>query len=94
MRGVRHGVGKLSFSDGMFVLWTIFIHLLICIHSSIHLLVYPSISGSFYRGDFQSDQMYGKGIFVGADSTQYDGDWKANMRQGMGTAIDSDGRYI
>ena len=34
--------------------------------------------------------MYGKGIFVGADSTQYDGDWKANMRQGMGTAIDSD----
>jgi len=48
--------------------------------------------GSFYRGDFQGDQMYGKGIFVGtADNTQYDGEWKSNMRQGMGTAMDSDG---
>ena len=42
VRGVRHGVGKLSFSDGMIVLWTIFIHLLIC----THLLIYPSIHPS------------------------------------------------
>jgi len=46
VRGVRHGVDKLSFSDGMIVLWTIFIHLLICIHSYIrtyiHTYIYPS----------------------------------------------------
>jgi len=52
VRGVRHGVGKLSFSDGMIVLWTIFIHLLICIHSYIrtyiHTYIHPSIYSSIH----------------------------------------------
>ena len=56
MRGVRHGVGKLSFSDGMIVLWTIFIHLLICthlfiypsIHPSTHLSIHPPIYSSIH----------------------------------------------
>eukprot|EP01036_Dinobryon_divergens_P030018 gene30018-39205_t len=47
--------------------------------------------GSFYRGDFNKDQMWGKGIYVGSDGTQYDGEWRANMRQGMGTSLETDG---
>lgn len=30
--------------------------------------------GSFYRGDFQKDQMWGRGVYVGADGSQYDGE--------------------
>lgn len=47
------------------------------------------LDGSFYRGDFKNDQMWGKGIYVdAADGTQYDGEWYKNMRQGFGTLID------
>ena len=49
--------------------------------------------GSYYRGDMQKNQMWGHGIYVGSDNTQYDGEWRANMRQGVGTALYSDGRY-
>jgi len=116
VRGVRHGVGKLTFSDGEYTheassttpspidIWGV--QLITYSHTSIYLSFHHpsidhwylsyhlSIADSFYRGDFQGDQMYGKGIFVGtADNTQYDGEWKSNMRQGMGTAMDSDGRY-
>ena len=31
---------------------------------------------------------------VGSDNTQYDGEWRANMRQGIGTALYEDGRYV
>ena len=48
--------------------------------------------GSYYRGDMQKNQMWGHGIYVGSDNTQYDGEWRANMRQGVGTALYSDGR--
>ena len=48
------------------------------------------MDGSFYRGDFKDDQMWGKGIYVdAADGSQYDGEWYKNMRQGMGTLIDN-----
>ena len=30
--------------------------------------------GSYYRGDFQKDQMWGRGVYVGADGSQYDGE--------------------
>jgi hypothetical protein len=47
------------------------------------------LDGSFYRGEFRDDQMWGKGIYVDAtDGTQYDGEWYKNMRQGFGTLID------
>lgn len=47
--------------------------------------------GSFYRGEFKKDQMWGKGMFVdGVTNTQYDGEWRANMRQGEGTAYTVD----
>lgn len=49
--------------------------------------------GSYYRGEFRQNQMWGKGVYVGSDYTQYDGDWRANMRQGFGTSIEPDGRY-
>jgi hypothetical protein len=29
---------------------------------------------------------------TGSDNTQYDGEWRANMRQGIGTALYEDGR--
>jgi hypothetical protein len=29
---------------------------------------------------------------AGSDNTQYDGEWRANMRQGIGTALYEDGR--
>jgi hypothetical protein len=32
------------------------------------------------------------GVFVGADGTQYDGDWRNNMRQGIGTLL-SEGKF-
>ena len=48
------------------------------------------LDGSFYRGEFREDQMWGKGIYVDAtDGTQYDGEWYKNMRQGFGTLIDN-----
>jgi hypothetical protein len=48
--------------------------------------------GSFYRGEFKKDQMWGKGIFIdGVTNTQYDGEWRANMRQGLGTTYTVDG---
>ena len=31
---------------------------------------------------------------AGGDNSQYDGEWRANMRQGVGTALYEDGRYV
>jgi hypothetical protein len=31
-------------------------------------------------------------FLTGSDNTQYDGEWRANMRQGIGTALYEDGR--
>ena len=33
-------------------------------------------------------------ILSGSDNTQYEGEWRANMRQGIGTALYEDGRYL
>ena len=49
------------------------------------------LDGSYYRGDFKKEMMWGKGVYVGADSTQYDGEWRMNVRQGVGTTIATDG---
>jgi hypothetical protein len=48
--------------------------------------------GSYYRGDFYKEQMWGRGVYVdSANGYQYDGDWRMNMRQGFGTEMISDG---
>lgn len=39
------------------------------------------------------EHMWGRGIFVGADGTQYDGEWRNNMRQGIGTLL-SEGCWL
>lgn len=47
---------------------------------------------SYYRGEFQRDQFWGKGVYVHPLSqTQYEGMWRANMRHGMGTSLEPDG---
>lgn len=55
--------------------------------------------GSFYKGEFQNNQMWGRGIYVGNSSSgegnvQYEGEWRANMRQGQGTSLLEDGRLV
>ena len=48
------------------------------------------LDGSYYRGHFRDDLMWGRGVYVDAsDGSQYDGDWYKNMRQGTGTLIDN-----
>ena len=47
--------------------------------------------GSFYRGDFKQEQMWGKGVYISKEGAQYEGDWVNNMRHGMGTLMSSDG---
>ena len=37
--------------------------------------------------------MWGKGVYVGADGSQYDGDWVSNMRHGIGSSMTPNG-YI
>lgn len=47
---------------------------------------------SYYRGEFQRDQLWGKGVYVHVlDQTQYEGMWRANMRHGLGTSLEPDG---
>ena len=35
--------------------------------------------------------MHGQGVYIGADGSQYQGDWEHNMRQGEGTLLAPDG---
>ena len=47
--------------------------------------------GSFYRGEFKQEQMWGKGVYISKEGAQYEGDWVNNMRHGVGTLMSSDG---
>ena len=33
----------------------------------------------------------GKGVYIGNDGSQYDGEWRKNMRHGKGSQIGTDG---
>jgi hypothetical protein len=51
---------------------------------------------SFYRGTFNEEKMDGYGVHVSApdadgNATQFEGQWKSNMRHGTGTLMDRDG---
>ena len=46
---------------------------------------------SYYRGDFVDEKMQGKGLFVWNNGSQYDGEWRNNMKHGYGVYLTEDG---
>lgn len=47
--------------------------------------VFPFISGSQYKGEWQGDQKNGFGVQVNPDNTKYEGEWANGSYNGRGT---------
>jgi hypothetical protein len=47
--------------------------------------VFPFVSGSKYKGEWNNDQKEGFGVQVNPDQTKYEGEWKNGKYHGRGT---------
>lgn len=57
--------------------------------------VFPFISGSQYKGQWNNDQKEGFGVQVNPDNTKYEGEWANGMYNGRGTLWEKKGKqYI
>lgn len=57
--------------------------------------VFPFVSGSKYKGEWQQDQKEGFGVQLNPDNTKYEGEWREGKYDGRGTLWVKKGRnYI
>ncbi len=47
-----------------------------------------------YHGIFVGDERSGEGVYQYKDGTKYEGAWKANKRNGIGTLFDEEGNAV
>ena len=56
--------------------------------------VFPFVSGSSYKGQWQNDVREGFGTEVNPDGTKYEGEWLDNRRHGKGTIFVKSGKKL
>jgi len=56
--------------------------------------IFPFVSGSSYKGEWNNDVKEGLGKMLYADGSKYEGEWMANKRHGRGTLFIKKGKKI
>ena len=73
------------FSNSIVFFWVSFAFMFV-------ISILPSANGSSYEGNFENNNINGKGIYVFCDKRVYVGDWVNNKIEGHGVFTWPDGR--